>query len=112
MCPLPAGIFIWSIQMPQYPIVAQEGGTQTTFNLTADTVIKPTPGRVFTISVIVAGTVPGAVYDSTNTTDLFLTNQTAVIPNTQGVINMNAFPHNQGIVISPGPGQTVSVAWS
>jgi hypothetical protein len=97
--------------MPQYPLVPAPGGTSATLNVTAATVIKPQPGRVFTINVLVAGAA-GAVYDSVSTSGNTAANEVAVIPATVGPINLNAFPFANGIVIAPGAAQVVSVSWS
>ena len=98
--------------MPQYPLVPQPGGTQSTLDITAATVIKALPGRLYTISVVVAGSAAGAVYDATSTTGNTAADEIAPIPNTVGVINTNAWPCANGIVVAPGTGQTVAVAWS
>lgn len=100
--------------MPQYPLVPVPGGTATTLDITAATVIKSSPGRVFTISVIVAGTGVGAVYDSVSTSGNTAANQIGVIPDTAGggIYNFNAIPTTNGIVVAPGTGQTIAVSWS
>lgn len=98
--------------MPQYPLVPQPGGTQTTLDITAATLIKALPGRIYTVSVLVAGSAAGAVYDAIATTGNTVADQVAVLPNTVGVINTNAWPCANGIVVVPGTGQTVAVAWS
>ncbi|SAK53552.1 hypothetical protein AWB78_01337 [Caballeronia calidae] len=98
--------------MPQYPLVPQPGGTQSTLNITAATVIKALPGRVYTVSVLVAGSAAGAVYDSTSTSGNTAADQIASLPNAVAFINTNAWPCANGIVVAPGTGQTVAVAWS
>ena len=98
--------------MPQYPLVPVPGGTSTTLSITAATVIKASPGRLFTVSVIVAGSAAGAVYDNTATTGNSAANQIGVVPNTAGVINFNAMPTANGIVVAPGTGQTLAVSFS
>jgi len=98
--------------MPQYPLVPAPGGISTTLDITAPTVVKALPGRLYSISVIVAGSGAGAVYDSASTTGNTAANQVAVVPTTAGVINANALPCATGIVVAPGTGQTLAVAWS
>jgi hypothetical protein len=98
--------------MPQYPLAPVPGGTATTLDITAATVVKSSPGRVFTVSVLVAGSAAGGVYDNTLTTGNTVANQIGVIPNTAGVINFNAMPTTNGIVVTPGTGQTLAISWS
>lgn len=98
--------------MAQYPLVPVQGGTATTLSITAATVIKSSPGRVFTVSVVVDGSAAGGVYDNTATTGNTAANQIGVVPNTAGVINYNAMPTANGIVVVPGTGQTLAVSWS
>lgn len=98
--------------MPQYPLVPSAGGSANKLNVTAATVIKATPGTLFTVSVIVAGSTVGAVYDSASTSGNTAADQVAVIPDTVGIVNANAFPCLVGITVVPGTGQTLAVAWS
>ncbi|QGZ66275.1 hypothetical protein [Paraburkholderia acidisoli] len=98
--------------MPQYPLAPVPGGTTTTLDVTAATVIKNAPGRLFTVSVLVAGTAAGAVYDSVATTGNTAANQIGVIADVAGPINFNAMPTAAGIVVVPGTGQTLAVSWS
>ena len=84
-------------------------GAQNFTGLTAATTVKTTAGRIANISVIVAGSAAGAVYDAaatgTTTKPLF------VIPTTAGVYVVN-LPASFGITIAPGTGQTVSGSFS
>lgn len=98
--------------MAQYPLVPVHGGTATTLNITAATIIKSSPGRVWTVSVLVAGSAAGGVYDNTLTTGNTVANQVGVIPNTAGPVNFNAMPTANGIVVVPGTGQTLAISWS
>lgn len=99
--------------MPQYPLAPIPGGTTSTLDITAATVIKSSPGRVFTVSVMVAaGSAVGAIYDSVSTTGNSITNQLAPIPEAIGTYNINAAPTSTGIVVVPPTGSTVSVSWS
>lgn len=84
-------------------------GAQNFAGLTATTVVKATAGRVANISVIVAGSADGAVYDSAATGNT--TKPLFVIPMTVGVYVVN-LPASFGITISPGTGQTVSGSFS
>lgn len=97
--------------MPQYPLVPQPGGVASTLDVTTATVIKASPGRVYTVSVLVAGAA-GAIYDSTSTSGNSAANQIGVIPAAVGPVNLNAFPCANGIVVAPGAAQVLSIAWS
>jgi len=90
-------------------VYVQEGFSNT-YNITSATVIKTSPGRIYKISVIVAGSAAGTVNDVTTTGAVSANNEVAVIPNTVGVTDIN-WPMNTGIVIVPGTGQTVSISW-
>lgn len=90
---------------------ASDGGVSVVYNLTAATVVKATPGRCVTVSVIVAGSAAGTANDITTTGAAAVGNQFGTIPNTVGVYTFN-WPCLSGIVIVPGTGQTVSVAFN
>jgi len=84
-------------------------GTQRAAAMTATTLVSGSQGRLVQVSVIVAGSASGAIYDSSNASSL--TNQVAAIPNIIGVYNYN-IPVTSGIVVAPGTGQTVCVTYS
>lgn len=86
------------------------GALATRLNLTAATLVKATPGTIVSVSVIVAGTAPGSVNDATTVGAAATANEVAVIPNTVGAMRVD-FPCLAGIVVTPGAGQTVSVAF-
>jgi hypothetical protein len=88
-------------------VVSYEG-TTTSFNITAATAVKASAGRLFKISVIVAG-VAGTANDCATTGAAAAGNQVAVIPATVGVYDFN-WPMATGIVIVPGAGQTVAIS--
>lgn len=77
--------------------------------LTTSTVVKPTAGRLATVSVIVAGSATGTIYDSATTS--VTTKPLYVIPMTVGVVVVN-LPASFGIFVAPGTGQTVTVSYS
>ena len=85
-------------------------GTKTFFNVTADTLVKAKSGRVAKVSVIVAGSAPGAIHDSATIGAAAAANEIAVIPNTVGVYNID-FPVSNGIVIKAGTGNTIAVSY-
>lgn len=84
-------------------------GAQNFAGLTAATVVKSSAGRIANISVIVAGSAAGAVYDSAATGST--SKPLFVIPMTVGVYVVN-LPASFGIVISPGTGQSISGSFS
>lgn len=77
--------------------------------ITAPTVISVAAGRVVKVSVIVAGTSGGTIYDSTSVTSL--AKPVAKIPVAEGITKVN-IPVTVGIVVIPGAGQTVTVSYS
>jgi len=85
-------------------------GQKTFFNITATTVIKTTAGRIAKISVLVAGSGAGSIYDAASTGAAGAANEVAVIPATAGVLNID-FPVSNGIVVSPGTGQTLAISY-
>ena len=84
-------------------------GVSTKEAITAATVVKASPGRIAVVSVIVAGSAPGNVYDSAKLG--ITTAPMYVIPNTVGVYVVN-LPTDTGLLVVPGTGQTVTVSWS
>lgn len=84
------------------------GGARATYGITASAVIKPSRGVLFRISVLVAGTTTGSVYDDNTTTSP--TNQFYTIPATVGTYEA-IWPCQTGITIVPGSGQTIAVSW-
>jgi hypothetical protein len=87
-------------------------GANTALDVTAATVIKSTPGVLYSISVVAAGTAVGAVYDSTSTSGNTSANQITTIGTavtTQPlVVNWRC---SDGIVVTPPSGGTVSVSF-
>jgi hypothetical protein len=77
--------------------------------ITAATVVKTGQGRVARVSVVVAGSAVGAIYDASASSST--TGKIWVIPNTVGVTEIN-LPVNNGIVVAPGTGQTVAISYS
>lgn len=84
-------------------------GSKFYSNITSATVVMSGQGRVARISVVVAGSSVGAIYDANASS--VTTNQIAAIPNTVGVTEIN-LPVNNGIVVAPGTGQTVAISYS
>jgi hypothetical protein len=73
------------------------------------TVVKTSAGRIATVSVTLAGTSPGTIYDGATLTAM--TKPIGVIPNTTGVLKVN-LPVSFGLLVVPGAGQVVTVGYS
>jgi hypothetical protein len=84
-------------------------GTKTVPAINSATVVKTTPGRICRVSVTVAGSTPGMIYDGTLPTTT--TSPLWVVPNSVSITDVN-LPTTYGIVVIPGTGQTVSVSFS
>lgn len=84
-------------------------GAQNFAGITVATVIKPSSGRVARISVTVAGSATGTVYDGASLSAT--TKPLYVIPTTVGVVDVN-MPTSFGLLVVPGTGQTVSGSFS
>jgi Tfp pilus assembly protein PilX len=86
-------------------------GQQTTTTITVPTVVKSSAGRVARVSVTVAGSSTGMIYDSAAVG--VTTKPMYVIPNAVGtepyVVNLAT---SFGALIVPGSGMTVAVGWS
>jgi hypothetical protein len=87
-------------------------GSQVSNSVAAQTQIVSGAGRVCMMNVIVAGTTAGRIYD---TADASSTNNVvhilAAIPMTTGSYFVN-MPFNDGLLITPGTSQTVTVSYS
>lgn len=66
-------------------------------------------GRVCVMSVLVAGSTTGSIYDAATVSAT--TNKIAVIPNTVGIYVVN-IPVQYGVVVAPGASQVVTVSYS
>lgn len=86
-------------------------GTNTSSALTASTQVNVGPARLVSLSVIVAGSAAGGVYNSATTGGAGTGNQICAIPNTVGVFQIGA-ELTAGIVVTPGSGQTVAVTYT
>lgn len=85
-------------------------GSSVSFNITAPTVVKASPGRVAKVSVIVAGSTAGTINDVLTTGAAGVANQLATIPETVGLYDID-MPTSRGIVVVPGTGMTVAVSY-
>ena len=93
------------------------GGALNALDVSTATLISgaasvDTSGAVFTVIVTTAGTTLGAVYDTNATGSVAAANLIGYFSTDVGVYSFNAFPYNTGLVVVPGSGQTVSVAYT
>jgi hypothetical protein len=84
-------------------------GAQRSGTLTSTTLVSSTQGRIASVSVVVAGSTDGMIYD--NNVVGSLVNALAVIDNVIGVTVIN-MPYNSGLIVVPGTGMTVVVSYS
>jgi hypothetical protein len=63
------------------------------------------------VSVVRAGASPGKVHDADNVIDAASRNLVALIPSEIGVFDFSPWPIEFGIVIAPGNGMMVAVAF-
>lgn len=79
--------------------------------ISTPTVVKAVAGRIASVSVLVAGSATGLIYDGATLTAT--TKPIYVIPSAVGtepyVVN---FPLSFGLLVVPGSGQTVTVSYS
>ena len=87
----------------------QVNGISPAYGLTATTVVKTGAGRLAKVSIIVAGSANGTAYDATSAS--VTTAPIYMIPMTVGVVEVN-MPFQNGLVVAPGSGQTVSVSYA
>lgn len=84
-------------------------GAQNSGTLTSATLVKLGASRVAMVSVIVAGSATGRIYDTNSASST--SNPVYVIPNTVGVTFVN-MPVGIGLVVAPGTGQSVTISYS
>jgi hypothetical protein len=89
-------------------LIAQ--GQKTFLNITTATLVKAVAGRICKVNVLVAGgTNTGTIYDHATLSGVATANAVAIIPDTLGSYTID-FPCANGIVVDPGPGNTVTVS--
>ena len=84
-------------------------GAQTSNNISKPTVVSTKAGRLCNISVVLAGTTAGTIYDSNSTANV--TKPIYTILNVDGIV-IASIPVVNGILVVPGTGQNVSVSYS
>jgi hypothetical protein len=91
-------------------------GTKNSLNITSAQLLDTTgpssysTRRVSHVHVLVAGSTPGSVNDAATVAAAGTANLVFAIPNTVGIYVVD-FPCMQGIVVTPGTGQTVAVSY-
>lgn len=88
-------------------------GVSTTEAISTTTVVKTTPGRVASVSIITAGSTTGTIYDSSSkqvtTAPLWVIPEAAKSTGEPYVVNL---PTDVGILVVPGSGQVLTLSWS
>ncbi len=88
-------------------------GVSTKEAISVATVVKTSPGRACSLSVITAGSTTGMIYDAANlnntTAPLWVIPAAAASNGQPYIVNM---PTDSGIVVVPGTGQVVTMCWS
>lgn len=91
-------------------------GAKSYLNITAQTLVSSTTvssyaeRRITRVQVLVAGSTVGSVNDASTIAGAAAANQVFVIPNVVGSYQVD-FPCLNGIVVTPGTGQTVAVSY-
>lgn len=93
-------------------ITATKQGEIPKYNISTQTVVKATAGRVARIIVNTAGSTAGSVNDSATTGGVAASNLIAAIPNVANTVLFLDFPFYDGLVITPGTGQVLSVSFT
>ena len=88
-----------------------EHGDKTSVCVTSPTMIAIGPGRLVSISVVVAGTDGGFVYNESSAETPDPSGRIAMIPKEAGVYPAN-FVFTDGLLVAPGAGQAVTVSYT
>jgi len=91
--------------------VVPENGVQSALGVTADALVKVGFGRVFAVTVVVAGSGVGGVYDADSVAHAAAGNQIYITPQAVGTVILS-WPCGSGIVVKPGSGQTIAVSYA
>lgn len=81
-------------------------------NITAATVVKAVPGKVLTVTIVDDGSAGGFVHDAATTGTAAAANAILALPTGGGPLSIQAnFPCSTGIVVAPGTGQVIAIAY-
>jgi hypothetical protein len=94
--------------IPSYNAGPQVGAIKSQPGIAVPTVLKATPGTIFTVIVNTAGTGAGAIYDASSVAAASSANQICGIPSTANTIVLLEWPCQNGIVLIPGAGQILA----
>ena len=85
-------------------------GAQDFFNITTPTLVKSGPGRLVNITLVVAGSGNGSIYDAMSTTDT----SRKIYPVLFGgaVTQVANQPFQYGLLVVPGTGMTLAGSYS
>jgi len=86
-------------------------GTVTSATVSADTLVLTGKGYLVRVSVIVAGSAAGGVYNTNATASAATANQLIVVPNTVGILNAGLV-FTSGLVIKVGSGMSLNVTYA
>ena len=89
-------------------LLTNHAGSYSTKELSAGAIIKSSAGWVATVSVIVAGSTQGYLYDSTSAASGA---RIYAVPNTLGIYQVQ-IPFAAGLYFAPGTGSIISVGYS
>lgn len=94
-------------------VIIQINGQSTAEGIASPTVVKASPGRVASVSIIKPGSGTGIIYDSnsvnTMTAPLWIIPDALPADGEPYTVNMAT---NSGILVVPGMGQVVTVNWA
>jgi hypothetical protein len=83
---------------------------RTALNIKVPTVVSTRPGRLLRVSVVRAGTKPGAVHDTEALAGAVASSRIATNPRTIAMYDVD-WPCEFGIVVVPGAGQVLAVVF-
>lgn len=84
------------------------------YNITAATVVKSSPGRAVSISVVTPGISAGSIHDCATAGAATVSNKIATVPNLATTVNPVIdvlWPCATGIVVIPGTSQVLAVSY-
>ena len=85
-------------------------GAQDFFNITTPTLIKSSAGRIVNITLVVAGSADGSIYDAMNVSDT--SRKIYPILHSGAVTQIANQPFQYGLLVVPGSGMTVAGSYS